>query len=45
MATFAYNEYTNVHLTLSAAAASILLLMILIAVFVYLRIVGVKDVV
>jgi trehalose transport system permease protein len=45
VATFAYNEYTNVHLTTSAAASSILLLMIMIAVLVYLRIVGVREVV
>lgn len=45
LASFAYNEYTNAHLTISAAASSILLLMILIAVIAYLRIVGAEEVV
>jgi trehalose transport system permease protein len=45
LASFAYNEYTNVHLTTSAAASSLLLVMILIAVMAYLRIVGVREVV
>ena len=45
LASFAYNEYTNAHLTTSAAASTILLLMILIAVFSYLRLVGVEEVV
>ncbi len=43
LALFAYNEYTNVHLTTSAAAASILLVMILIAVISYLRLVGARE--
>ena len=45
VATFAFNEYRNVHLTTSAAASSILLVMILVAVLVYLRIVGTRNVV
>jgi trehalose transport system permease protein len=45
LASFAYNEYTNAHLTTSAAASTILLLMILIAVLAYLRLVGTEEVV
>ncbi len=45
LASFAYNEYTNAHLTTSAAASTILLLMILIAVLSYLRLVGIEEVV
>jgi len=45
LASFAYNEYTSVHLTTSAAASTILLVMILIAVVTYLRLVGAKEVV
>jgi trehalose transport system permease protein len=45
LASFAYNEYTNVHLTTSAAASTILLLMILVAVIAYLRLVGAEEVV
>jgi trehalose transport system permease protein len=44
LASFAYNEYTNVHLTTSAAASTILLLMILVAVIAYLRLVGAEEV-
>lgn len=45
VATFAYNEYTSVHLTSSAAASSILLVMILVAVVAYLRLAGGRDVI
>jgi trehalose transport system permease protein len=45
LALFAYNEYTNVHLTTSAAASAILLVMILVAVIAYLRLVGAREVV
>jgi trehalose transport system permease protein len=45
LASYAYNEYTNVHLTTSAAASTILLVMIMIAVIAYLRIVGTEEVV
>ena len=44
LASFAYNEYTNVHLTTSAAASTILLVMILVAVIAYLRLVGAEEV-
>jgi trehalose transport system permease protein len=44
LASFAYNEYTNVHLTTSAAASTILLVMILVAVLAYLRLVGAREV-
>ena len=43
LASFAYNEYKNVHLTTSAAASTILLIMILITVLVYLRLVGARE--
>jgi trehalose transport system permease protein len=45
LASFAYNEYANVHLTTSAAASTILLFMILVAVIAYLRLVGTEEVV
>jgi trehalose transport system permease protein len=45
LASFSYNEYTNVHLTTSAAASTILLLMILVAVIAYLKLVGAEEVV
>jgi trehalose transport system permease protein len=45
LASFAYNEYTNVHHTTSAAASSILLVMILVAVISYLRLVGAEEIV
>jgi trehalose transport system permease protein len=45
LASFSYNEYTNVHLTTSAAASTILLLMILVAVIAYLKLVGTEEVV
>ena len=45
LASFAFNEYTRVHLTTSAAASTILLLMILIAVISYLRLVGTEEVI
>jgi trehalose transport system permease protein len=45
LASFAYNEYTNVHLTTSAAASVILLVMILIAVIAYLRLLGTEEIV
>jgi trehalose transport system permease protein len=45
LASFAFNEYRDVHLTTSAAASSILLVMILVAVIAYLRIAGVREVV
>jgi trehalose transport system permease protein len=44
LASFSYNEYTNVHLTTSAAASTILLVMILVAVIAYLRLVGAEEV-
>ena len=43
LASFAYNEYTNVHLTTSAAASTILLVMILVTVLLYLRLVGARE--
>lgn len=45
LASFAYNEYTNVHLTTSAAASVILLIMILIAVVTYLRLLGTEEII
>jgi len=45
LASFAYNEYTNVHLTTSAAASVILLVMILVAVIAYLKLVGTEEVI
>ncbi|HEY60971.1 MAG TPA: sugar ABC transporter permease [Anaerolineae bacterium] len=45
LASFAYKEYINVHLTTSAASSTILLFMILIAVVAYLRLVGVHEVI
>jgi trehalose transport system permease protein len=45
LASFAYNEYTNVHLTTSAAASTILLAMIMISVLAYLRLVGAREIV
>lgn len=45
LASFAYNEYSSVHLTTSAAASTILLVMILIAVITYLRLVGAREVI
>jgi trehalose transport system permease protein len=45
LASFAYNEYSNVHLTTSAAASTILLVMILITVLSYLRLVGAREVI
>ena len=45
LASFSYNEYTNVHLTTSAAASTILLLMILVAVIAYLKLLGTEEVV
>jgi trehalose transport system permease protein len=45
LASFAYNEYTNAHLTTSAAASTILLVMILVAVITYLRLVGTREVI
>lgn len=45
LALFAYNEYTNVHLTTSAAASVILLAMILVAVIAYLRLVGTREII
>jgi len=45
LASFAYSEYQDVHLTTSAAASSILLVMILIAVIAYLRLVGAREVI
>jgi trehalose transport system permease protein len=44
LASFAYNEYTNVHLTTSAAASTVLLLMILVSVIAYLRLAGTEEV-
>ena len=45
LASFAYNEYSNVHLTTSAAASTILLVMILFTVITYLRLVGAREVI
>jgi trehalose transport system permease protein len=45
LASFAYNEYTNAHLTISAAASTILLVMIMVTVVSYLRLVGGEEVV
>jgi trehalose transport system permease protein len=43
LTSFAYSEYSAVHLTTSAAASTILLIMILIAVIAYLRILGAEE--
>jgi trehalose transport system permease protein len=45
LASFAYNEYTNVHLTTSAAASTILLVLILVAVISYLRLAGTEEII
>jgi trehalose transport system permease protein len=45
LSSFAYNEYADGHLTISAAASTILLVIILVSVTIYLRLAGTEEVV